>query len=353
MATIVIVSGCAPNVAKDTNETNAGIDYKGYLNGDMGFDVPANWEYVFKDPDQYFYDADGNMLYVTHQTWPTNIITDQDFDDFKSGMKATEGIQEYQEISQEKAKIANHDAYHYAFSYLLDGEKPLFNNLYLFCDQGKLYNIIFSSVGDKQCEEFDKYEKKIINSIIFYPSNDGTETEQTTTSASSITPNDTDSLTMGQKNAVKSAESYLRSMSFSRNELFQQLTSPYGSQYSDEDAEFAISYLEEHLLVDWNEEAKEAAKSYISSMAFSRADLYQQLTSEYGAGFTAEQAEQAIVYLETNNLVDWYAEAVQAAQSYLDSMSFSRDELYRQLTSEYGSGFTAEQAEYALSQVGY
>ena len=44
-------------------------------------------------------------------------------------------------------------------------------------------------------------------------------------------------------------------------------------------------------------------------------------------------------------------EAVEAAQSYLDAMSFSRDELKQQLTSEYGSGFTEEEAEYALDQV--
>ena len=44
-------------------------------------------------------------------------------------------------------------------------------------------------------------------------------------------------------------------------------------------------------------------------------------------------------------------EAVEAAQSYLDAMSFSRQELKQQLTSEYGSGFTEEEAEYALDQV--
>lgn len=34
-------------------------------------------------------------------------------------------------------------------------------------------------------------------------------------------------------------------------------------------------------------------------------------------------------------------------------MSFSRDALYDQLTSEYGSGFTDKQAKHALKAVGY
>lgn len=50
---------------------------------------------------------------------------------------------------------------------------------------------------------------------------------------------------------------------------------------------------------------------------------------------------------------DWNAEAAEAAQSYLDTMSFSRDGLFDQLTSEFGSQFTAEQADAGLAAVGY
>ena len=50
---------------------------------------------------------------------------------------------------------------------------------------------------------------------------------------------------------------------------------------------------------------------------------------------------------------DWGAEAVESAQSYLEYSSFSRDGLYQQLTSEYGEGFTPDEANYALSAVGY
>lgn len=48
--------------------------------------------------------------------------------------------------------------------------------------------------------------------------------------------------------------------------------------------------------------------------------------------------------------VDWKQQAALKAQDYLDTMSFSREELLDQLESE---GFTSEQAEYGVSAVGY
>lgn len=101
------------------------------------------------------------------------------------------------------------------------------------------------------------------------------------------------------------------------------------------------------------ENAIGSARSYLSFGGFSRAGLLRQLTSEYGEGYEHADAEFAITYLEQNGQVDWNEEAVQSAQSYLDLMSFSRDGLYQQLTSEYGEAFTHEQAEYALAAVGY
>ena len=95
------------------------------------------------------------------------------------------------------------------------------------------------------------------------------------------------------------------------------------------------------------EQALKSAQNYVDTLHFSRQGLKQQLTSEYGSGFSEEAAEYALEHVD----VDYYQEAVEAAESYLDTMSFSRDELKQQLTSEYGSGFTEEEAEYALDQV--
>lgn len=98
--------------------------------------------------------------------------------------------------------------------------------------------------------------------------------------------------------------------------------------------------------------AVRSAESYLSFKGFSRAGLTKQLTSEYGEGFAPEDAEFAIAYLESAGKVDWNQEAAEAAKSYLDFKGFSRDGLFEQLTSEYGEEFTPDQANFALSAVG-
>ena len=50
--------------------------------------------------------------------------------------------------------------------------------------------------------------------------------------------------------------------------------------------------------------------------------------------------------------MDWNAEAAEAAKDYLSYTSFSRAGLIDQLTSQYGSQFTRAQAEYGVSQAG-
>jgi Host cell surface-exposed lipoprotein len=49
-------------------------------------------------------------------------------------------------------------------------------------------------------------------------------------------------------------------------------------------------YAVDHINVDWNEQAARAAKSCLESQAFSRKALIEQLSSDYGDGFTHAQA---------------------------------------------------------------
>jgi len=93
-------------------------------------------------------------------------------------------------------------------------------------------------------------------------------------------------LTAGQENAIASAEDYLDTMAFSRKGLIEQLSSEYGSGFSKADAKFAVN----HIDVNWNEQAARAAKEYLETMPFSRSALIEQLESEYGSGFTHAQA---------------------------------------------------------------
>lgn len=93
-----------------------------------------------------------------------------------------------------------------------------------------------------------------------------------------------DTMTMGQKNALGSAESYLSFTAFSRSGLISQLEF---EGYSTEDATFAA----DNCGADWNEQAAKSAESYLEMSSFSRQGLIDQLLFE---GFTQEQAEYGV-----------------------------------------------------------
>ena len=96
------------------------------------------------------------------------------------------------------------------------------------------------------------------------------------------------------------------------------------------------------------ENAIKSAESYLSFSSFSRQGLIDQLSSEYGEGFTLAQATLAVDSLD----VDFMAEAVESAESYLSFSSFSCQGLIDQLSSEYGEGFTLAQARHGVGATG-
>ncbi len=144
------------------------------------------------------------------------------------------------------------------------------------------------------------------------------------------------SATMGEKNALGSAKSYLRYSAFSYEGLIGQLEY---EGYSHEEAVFAV----EHCGADWNEQALKSAKDYLEYSAFSYTGLIKQLEYEK---FTAEQA----TYGADNCGADWNEQAVKSAKEYLEYSSFSRQGLINQLEFE---GFTYDQAVYGVTQNGY
>ena len=89
------------------------------------------------------------------------------------------------------------------------------------------------------------------------------------------------------------------------------------------------------------------AESYAKTMHMSKQGIYDQLTSEYGEGFDKEAAQYAIDNIEW----DWNANALAKAKSYRDTMSMSKNRIYDQLTSEYGEKFTKEEAQYAIDHL--
>lgn len=91
------------------------------------------------------------------------------------------------------------------------------------------------------------------------------------------------------------------------------------------------------------------AETYYETMHMSKADIYDQLTSEYGEGFTADAAQYAVDKLDET--ADWNDAALQTARLYQDQMNMSMSAIYEQLTSEYGAKFTPEQAQYAINNL--
>ena len=99
-----------------------------------------------------------------------------------------------------------------------------------------------------------------------------------------------DNVPMEYKQALKSAQNYIDVMAFSKQGLYDQLTSEYADKYSDEAAQYAI----DNVKADYKEEAVEAAKNYLDTMSFSKEGLKDQLTSQYADKYTEEEAQYAI-----------------------------------------------------------
>lgn len=89
--------------------------------------------------------------------------------------------------------------------------------------------------------------------------------------------------------------------------------------------------------------ALDKAKSYLEVMPFSYSGLIEQLEYE---GYTSAEAQ----YGADNCGANWNTQAARAAKRYLEVMSFSRSGLIEQLVYE---GYTQEEAEYGVTQVGY
>lgn len=130
----------------------------------------------------------------------------------------------------------------------------------------------------------------VIGSIVDPPANRRQE-GTTATSPRSVTSSPSSSsrdssLTLSQRNAVRSANSYLRISGFSRQGLIDQLSSDAGDRFSVADATAAVDSLD----VDWRAQAARSAASYLKISGFSCQGLIEQLSSRAGDKYTVEQA---------------------------------------------------------------
>lgn len=188
-----------------------------------------------------------------------------------------------------------------------------------------------------------KYElTEVITQYSFFPNEsitvstetaETTKSEKTTTKPKANTPHNP---TIGEKNALKTAYSYLNYTAFSYIGLIDQLEY---EGYTHSEAVYAV----DNCGANWNEQALLSAYSYLDYTAFSYSGLIDQLEYE---GFTNSEATYAV----KNCGADWYEQAAKCAKSYLDYSSFSRSSLIDQLEYE---GFTYDQAVYGVEANGY
>ena len=145
--------------------------------------------------------------------------------------------------------------------------------------------------------------------------------------------------------AAKAAQSYLDTSAFSRSGLIEQLVF---EGYTRAQGEYGVSKTglgsagEQSGETAGQQNARESAKSYLATGAFSREGLIQQLTFE---GYAKKDAVYAVNAIKPN----WNQQAAKAARSYLDTSSFSRTGLIEQLMFE---GYTRAQAEYGVDKTG-
>ena len=145
------------------------------------------------------------------------------------------------------------------------------------------------------------------------------------------------------KSALNKAYSYAEVMHMFKKGIYDQRTSEYGEQFTEEAAQYAMDNID----VDWNANALANAANYSDTMYMSKKGIYDQLISEYGEQFTEEEAQYAIDNLDA----DYKANALQKAKDYQSTMDMSPAAIYDQLISEYGEQFTKEEAQYAIDNL--
>ncbi len=115
-------------------------------------------------------------------------------------------------------------------------------------------------------------------------SGESVDTEETNTEETNTVEPETPKATVGEVNALGTAETYLYMGGFSKQGLREQLKY---EQYSDSEIDYAI----ENCNADWKEQAAISAENYMNSGNFSRGDLFDQLKFE---GFTDKQANYGL-----------------------------------------------------------
>ncbi len=263
MLCIGVLSSLTPVYAEDNTQR---IEQEGF-----SFEIPAEWKTV----DNLYYENEDTKiprLALTTLKDTSMDVFESNADSFVNGV--CEGIgSPIIIIKMHRTSYADIPAMTFSVFGTVEGNDIVMQNDILEISNNQLVAFSYSYQDD------NRNFNKILESVILKAE---PETEETSvqTEESGKEP------TMGEKNALRTAKSYLDILSFSYTGLIRQLTGFEG--YSEKEATYAA----DNCGADWNEQAAKSAKSYLDFMAFSRDGLIQQLTGF--EGYTQEQAEYAV-----------------------------------------------------------
>ena len=286
------LAACGASTAETSNEVlestnNDDLIADGFC--DVTYIIPSSWE---KEPDGetsifYYpqYDDPTIANFWMEATSPIKaFVSEDDKQQFIDWFSA--GSVDYSEVNAEFTTIADQPGIYHKFTcddddgYILEGE------VYAFILGEQLYCFSTMIYSDASAVEKAKFSRDFLGIIISIKTAAITDTNDIEPDGNTIQagPADTETVTIGMKNALGSAYSYLNVMPFSYSGLIEQLEY---EQYSHDEAVYAA----DNCGADWNEQAAKAAANYLSIMSFSRQGLIDQLVYE---GYTTEQATYGV-----------------------------------------------------------
>ena len=247
-----------------------------------------------KTTSQSYYPSSDTMLTVIAKEVDEDIGNDAGKDDILNSFISGLDIEDKDLISKQAEKINDYN-YGVIRCYITVDSSKYEAMIYIIANSTECYSLTFAQkdmLSDDGLNLISKFVHQAKIDFINPPEQQQEQVQpetpiQTTENKIEETQNDnteektTSTVTLGQKNALAKAKSYLSFSAFSYKGLIEQLEF---EGFSKEEATYGV----DNCNADWNEQAAKKAKSYMSHSSFSRSGLIEQLEFE---GFTKEQAE--------------------------------------------------------------
>lgn len=171
------------NTTKSVQNEISNVDkqsLKSYDITPISVSVPENWRTRKSDKYNYFYNTNNEMLYI--------YCTESGIDKSQFGTEFMEGISKsffdafdsYEELDKTPTYVSGCKAYNIK-AIIENKGKSYYANTYIWATNKYVCFVMFNSDGELQSDEFNKYEKIIIDSITVNSSEDVLPTEEETT----------------------------------------------------------------------------------------------------------------------------------------------------------------------------